>query len=68
MSESAFIGLDVHARSVSAALLDGTTGEVRNAAAPARTAELVEWLAAQGEALSVGLRGWAHRLRSGPGL
>ncbi len=53
MSESTFIGLDVHARSVTAALLDGTTGEVRSAAAPARTAELVEWLAAQGQQLSV---------------
>jgi transposase len=48
-----FIGLDVHARSVTAALLDGTTGEVRSAAAPARSAELVEWLVAQGAQLAV---------------
>ena len=50
MDESMFIGLDVHARSVAAALLDGTTGELRSAAAPARTAELVPWLQAQGSA------------------
>ena len=48
MDESMFIGLDVHARSVTAGVLDATTGEVRCGAAPARTAELVEWLRAQG--------------------
>jgi transposase len=48
-----FIGLDVHARSVTAALLDGTTGELRSAAAPARTAELLEWLCGQGGQLAV---------------
>ena len=53
MSESTFIGLDVHARSVWAGVLDGSTGEVRSCAAPAPTGELVEWLRAQGEALSV---------------
>jgi transposase len=53
MSELTFIGLDVHARSVAAALLDARTGEVRNCAAPAHTAELVGWLCAQGESLSV---------------
>ena len=53
MSESMFIGLDVHARSVWAALLDGASGEVRSCAAPVRSAELVEWLQAQGGALSV---------------
>jgi hypothetical protein len=30
MSELAFIGLDVHARSVAAGVLEGSTGEVRN--------------------------------------
>ena len=40
MSESTFIGLDVHARSVWAGVLDGVTGEVRSCAAPVRTAEL----------------------------
>ena len=53
MDESMFIGLDVHARSVTAGVLDATTGEVRCGPAPARTAELVEWLRGQGAALSV---------------
>lgn len=46
MSELTFIGLDVHARSVAAAVLEGSTGEVR-------TAELVAWLRRQGVAISV---------------
>jgi transposase len=53
MSELTFIGLDVHARSVAAGVLEGSTGEVRGCAAPPRTAELVPWLREQGEALSV---------------
>jgi transposase len=53
MDESLFIGLDVHARSVTAGVLDATTGEVRCGPAPARTAELVGWLRGQGGALSV---------------
>jgi transposase len=53
MSEPTFIGLDVHARSVAAAVLDAGTGEVRSCAAPAHTAELVTWLAAQGESVAV---------------
>ena len=53
MSELTFIGLDVHARSVTAGLLDGDSGEVRFCSAPARTAELVPWLQAQGGSLSV---------------
>ena len=53
MSEFTFIGLDVHARSVSAGVLDGATGEVRSCAAPARSAELVAWLGGQGGALTV---------------
>ena len=53
MSELTFIGLDVHARSVAAGVLEGSTGEVRSCAAPVRTAELVEWLQRQGEAVSV---------------
>jgi len=36
-----FIGLDVHARSVAAGLLDAATGEVKSCSAPARSAELV---------------------------
>ena len=53
MSELTFIGLDVHARSVTAGVLEGSTGEVRSCAAPPRTAELVLWLREQGESLSV---------------
>jgi hypothetical protein len=41
MSQHTFIGLDVHARSVAAGLLDAATGEVRSCSAPARRAELV---------------------------
>ena len=46
MSERTFIGLDVHARSVRAGVLDGLTGEVRNLAAPVATKELVGWICA----------------------
>ena len=53
MTQHTFIGLDVHARSVAAGLLDAATGEVRSCSAPARTAELVPWLRAQGESISV---------------
>ena len=53
MSELTFIGLDVHARSVAAGVLEGSTGEVRSCAAPPRTAELVPWLLEQGKSLSV---------------
>jgi transposase len=48
-----FIGLDVHARSVAAGLLGAESGEVRSCSAPARSAELVSWLQAQGESISV---------------
>ena len=54
MSEPTFIGLDVHARSVAAAVLGADTGEVRNCAAPTRTADLVTWLAARGESTCKG--------------
>ena len=53
MSEFTFIGLDVHARSVWAGVLDGSTGEVSSKAVPARSDELVSWLRAQGESISV---------------
>jgi len=53
MSEHTFIGLDVHARSVAAGLLGGESGEVRSCSAPTRAAELVSWLQAQGESISV---------------
>jgi hypothetical protein len=41
-----FIGLDVHARSVKAGLLDGETGEIAVRSAPARTKALVDWILA----------------------
>jgi transposase len=44
MQYRTFIGLDVHARSVKAALLDGETGEVAVRGAPARTEALVQWI------------------------
>ena len=52
MSELALIGLDVHARSVPAGLLDAGTGEVRSCNAPAhrRARQLA---AGAGESLSV---------------
>ncbi len=53
MAESTFIGLDVHARSVVAGVLDGESGEVRTASAPVGTAELVTWLHAQGASVAV---------------
>ena len=53
MSELTFIGLDVHARSVAAGVLEGSTGEVRSYAAPPRTPDLVPWLREQGKSLSV---------------
>jgi transposase len=53
MSESTFIGLDVHARSVWAGVLDGESGEVRSCSAPVRPAELVPWLRAQGDSIAV---------------
>jgi transposase len=46
MQYRTFIGLDVHARSVKAGLLDGETGEVAVRSAPARTEALVEWVLA----------------------
>jgi transposase len=53
MSELTFIGLDVHARSVTAGILEGSTGEVRGGGAPVAVAELVPWLRAQGASVSV---------------
>ncbi len=44
MGEGTFVGLDVHARSVVAGLIDEATGELRIARAPHRTDELVGWL------------------------
>ena len=44
MGNGTFVGLDVHARSVVAGLIDGRTGEVRSRRAPHATDELVGWL------------------------
>jgi transposase len=44
MGNGTFVGLDVHARSVVAGLIDEDTGEVRVRRAPHRTDELVGWL------------------------
>jgi transposase len=47
MLERTFIGLDVHARSVWAGVLDGQSGEVSSLAAPVPTKQLVAWVCAQ---------------------
>ena len=44
MGNGTFVGLDVHARSVVAGLVDEETGEARVQRAPHRTMELVGWL------------------------
>jgi transposase len=45
MGEGTYVGLDVHARSVVAGLIDEATGELAVARAPHHTEELVAWLA-----------------------
>jgi len=47
MQERTFIGLDVHARSIQAGVLDGLTGEVKSLAVPVATKALVAWVCAQ---------------------
>jgi transposase len=47
MYERTFIGLDVHARSVKAGVLDNLTGEVNSLAVPVATQPLVAWVCAQ---------------------
>jgi transposase len=44
MSEGSWVGLDVHARSVVAGVIDAGSGEVRSLRVPAGSAETVEWL------------------------
>jgi transposase len=44
MLERTFVGLDVHARSVWAGVLDGVTGEVVRRAVPVDVARLVDWV------------------------
>lgn len=46
MGEGTFVGLDVHARSVVAGLIDQATGELAVRRAPHRSDELVGWLGA----------------------
>jgi transposase len=44
MAEGTWVGLDVHARSVIAGVLDGESGELRSQRAPAVVVETVAWL------------------------
>src|ERR1700674_5223530 len=44
MSRGTFVGLDVHAKSVVAGLIDAQTGQITRRRATHRTAELVDWL------------------------
>src|SRR5680860_1661132 len=67
MGNGTFVGLDVHARSVVAGLIDERTGEVRTTRAPHATDELVGWLGILAIAGAHDLRGRADRLWPGPG-
>lgn len=44
MGEGTFVGLDVHARSVVAGVIDAASGEVRSAGLPVGSTEVVRWL------------------------
>ena len=44
MSEGSWVGLDVHARSTFAGVLDGSSGVVRSLRAPVVSEEIVAWL------------------------
>src|SRR2546426_8821737 len=44
MAEGSWVGLDVHARSTVAGVLDGASGELRTLRVPTRCEETVEWL------------------------
>ena len=44
MGEGSWVGLDVHARSVLAGVIDGASGELRVRRAPVRSEETVGWL------------------------
>lgn len=44
MDEGTWVGLDVHARTVVAGVLDGVSGELRSSRAPTVPAETVAWL------------------------
>jgi len=45
MGDGSWVGLDVHATSVVAGLIEEGTGELRVLRVPHRTPELVDWLA-----------------------
>jgi transposase len=53
MGNGTFVGLDVHARSVAAGLIDEGTGEVRLVRAPHDTAKLAGWLGGLGAPVRV---------------
>jgi len=44
MAEGSWVGLDVHARSTVAGVLDGRSGELRTLRVPPRSGQTVEWL------------------------
>jgi len=44
MAEGSWVGLDVHARSTVAGVLDGASGELRTLPVPPRSNETVDWL------------------------
>ncbi len=65
MGNGTFVGLDVHARSVVAGLIDEDTGELRVTRAPHRTEELVGWLDGLADPLQVTYEAGADRIRPG---
>ncbi len=65
MGNGTFVGLDVHARSVVAGLIDEASGEVAVRRAPHRTDELVGWLGRSGRPGAGRLRGRPDRLWPG---
>jgi transposase len=46
MGEGSWVGVDLHARSAVAAVLDVRSGELRTERVPAVSGSLLEWLAA----------------------
>jgi transposase len=54
MSEGSWVGVDLHARSAVASVLDGGTGELRTQRVPASAPALVQWLLALPQPVRVG--------------
>jgi transposase len=54
MGEGSWVGVDLHARSAVACVLDGATGELRTQRVPASSASLVVWLLALPQPVRVG--------------